>query len=237
MDYYPDNRPGHFYVKLPQKINLPTDYQVALTEIQITNHHHNIERGTCSFSVFFYKINENTVNLTNNQLEYHVPCGQYIDNLEFIAALNSLDAPLTFHYEPITKRVTVKIHDNVFVKFNPKLKSILGLGSEELSALTRNQIAGLAPVIINQEFKSIFVYCDLVAHRPVGDANAPLIRTLPPIYDRRDIVHHILERPYYIPLKLFNFDTVGIRIVTDRGTPINFKGGLTILTLHFKPPD
>lgn len=229
MDHFPDNEPGHFYIKLPQTLTFSQDYEVALTEIQFANEHENIVEGEVYFEVFLYP------HLLKKTKKFFVPRGQYINNQELVEVLNSLTSQVTFHYDMTTKKITVKIHDNVYLEFSQKLADILGLAETKVSVLTSPIKTAEHAMSINESFKSIFVYCDLVCYRPVGDVNVPLLRTLPPIYDRRDIIHHVYTRPYYMPLKAFNINSVEVRLATDRGAAINFRGGLTILTLHFRP--
>ena len=87
---------------------------------------------------------------------------------------------------------------------------------------------------LDQSFKSVFVYSDLVHPRPVGDVVVPLLRTLPPIDKTQETVHHLFEKPHYIPLARFQFDTVEILLTTDKGEQIAFVNGHTIVTLHFR---
>jgi hypothetical protein len=236
MDHYPNNSPSHFYVRLPQTVTLPQDYEVALTEIQFASQYENVMEDDVYFDIHAYISIEADTALKSKKLKrFTVPCGQYASNQELIEVLNTLTPQVMFHYNTVTKKARVRLHDTVYVDFSPRLQNILGLPTSWMSAVASAHGIGNHAMSINADFKSIFVYCDVVAPRPVGDVNVPLLRTLPPIYERNEIVHHIFTRPYYMPLKYFNFGIIEVRLTTDRGLDVNFKGGLTIATLHFRP--
>ena len=112
-----------------------------------------------------------------------------------------------------------------------ELSSILGLPPIMLGNAS---LGGQSLMDLNKNFKSVFVYSDLVHPRPVGDSMVPLLRSLPPINKADDIVHHTFEKPHYIPLARFQFDTIEILLTTDKGKEISFINGHTIVTLHFR---
>ena len=89
-------------------------------------------------------------------------------------------------------------------------------------------------VDIHEDYKSMFIYCDLVTPRPVGDVMVPLLRTLPMVDQKREVIHAIFDRPHYIPLSRFQFDTVEILITSDLGQELSFPQGHTVVTLHFR---
>ena len=87
---------------------------------------------------------------------------------------------------------------------------------------------------LDQRVKGIFVYSDLVQSRPVGDAVVPLLRTLPPVDKAKETVHYLFEKPHYMSLARYQFDTVELLLTSDKGEPISFENGHTIATLHFR---
>ena len=87
---------------------------------------------------------------------------------------------------------------------------------------------------LDQNVKSLFVYTDLVQPRPVGDVVVPLLRSLPPVDKGKDTVFYLFEKPHYIPLARFQFDTVEILLTSDQGETISFDNGHCIVTLHFR---
>ena len=92
---------------------------------------------------------------------------------------------------------------------------------------------------LNEDFKSVYVYSDFVSPRPVGDTMAPLLRIVPMSEKKKELVYRLYEKPLYVPLSRLPFNTTEILLTTDKGQPISFSSGSTIVTLHFrrKRPD
>ena len=105
-------------------------------------------------------------------------------------------------------------------------------------AITRRYQLGKHPatrgVDIYQNFKGIFIYCDLVQPRPCGDVMTPLLRTIPLGGGRSGTYHKIFVKPHYIPLARQTFRSVEILLNTDTGKSLSFSSGHTIATLHFR---
>ena len=63
----------------------------------------------------------------------------------------------------------------------------------------------------------------------------PLLRPLPPIDNKKYTVHHLFEKPHYIPLNRYSFDSIQVLLTTDTGKELTFDSGHTVVTLHFRP--
>lgn len=84
----------------------------------------------------------------------------------------------------------------------------------------------------------MFVYCDLVEPRIVGDVYTPLLRVIQACGKETSIrggsEMKILSPPHYLPLLLTNFRTIEINIRDHLGNPIPFEYGTLTVTLHFR---
>lgn len=84
----------------------------------------------------------------------------------------------------------------------------------------------------------IFVYCDLVEPRIVGDVYTPLLRVIQACGKENSIrggsEMKILSPPHYLPLMLTSFRTIEINIRDHLGRPIPFESGTLTVTLHFR---
>ena len=92
------------------------------------------------------------------------------------------------------------------VRLSEALMKILGLSQNSLEGaggFKADRVMNL-----DQRVKGIFVYSDLVPSRPVGDAVVPLLRTLPPVDKSKETMHYLFEKPHYMPLARYQFDTV-----------------------------
>lgn len=84
----------------------------------------------------------------------------------------------------------------------------------------------------------MFVYCDLVEPRIVGDVYAPLLRVVQAcgkeysVYGQSEM--RVLSPPHYLPLMLTSFRTIEINIRTHTGEPMPFEYGTLTTTLHFR---
>jgi len=80
--------------------------------------------------------------------------------------------------------------------------------------------------------ESVYVYCDLVEHVPVGDNKAPLLRIVKRMSKRG--VHKTFNPPLYIPLQKKCFDTVKINLMADTGLAVPFRFGKSFVVLEFR---
>ena len=141
--------------------------------------------------------------------------------------------PFNFKYNPFTKKVSLFHYYTLGeVRISEELKDILGLPRVIFEGMCN--VEGEHIMDLTQNVKGIFVYSDLVRTRPVGDVSVPLLRTLPPINRNQETMHYLFEKPQYMPLARFQFDTVELLLTSDRGQPISFDNGHTIATLHFR---
>lgn len=84
----------------------------------------------------------------------------------------------------------------------------------------------------------MFVYCDIIEPRIVGDVYTPLLRVIQACGKTNAIpgetAMKTLSPPHYIPLLLTNFRTIEINIRDHLGRPIPFESGTLTVTLHFR---
>ena len=82
----------------------------------------------------------------------------------------------------------------------------------------------------------MYIYCDLVEPQVVGDAHAPLLRTLPLVrmLDTPEATNKVFNHIYFLPVHQNDIHTIEIDIRDDVGRPLPFKRGCLIVTLVFK---
>jgi len=81
---------------------------------------------------------------------------------------------------------------------------------------------------------SVYVYCDILEHVPVGDTKAPLLRIV-----NRDVksignIHRVFNPLLYVPLQKKTFNTIEIDMRTDFGTIVPFLSGKSFVVLEFR---
>lgn len=247
LNFYPDNTPGAYTTKLPQDFEVTGDYEVGLAEIQFANTYLNVQDKECVLTYLPPEKKEEERVAT----EITLPKGLYESNEYFIQQLNLRTRKLSggakpkikFYYNKATKKAAMTIYENgAEIHLSPKLQRILSLLRIQRNEIKPQQTAMIGPMAyrgeynmeLNEDFKSVYVYCDLVSARQVGDTMAPLLRIVPMKDKTQELTHHIFEEPHYVPLSRLQFNTAEVLLTNDRGTPVSFTSGNTVATLHFR---
>ena len=236
MKYFPQNTASRYFTKLPQDINLTGDYELALVEIQFGNSYSNIQKDSC---FFVYSPSEES----DVGLKVCLPAGLYEDNDFFTRTLNSMSAKklgtcaknkkrVGFYYNKASRKTSVTVAEKgASLQLSPSLQRILGM---DQSVINSGHHPAQYITDINEGIKSLYIYCDLVLPRQVGDVMAPLLRIVP-LKDRESqMAHYIFEKPHYIPMSRIQFNTLEMLLTNDKGVPVSFSSGSTIATLHLR---
>lgn len=238
FNHYPDNKPGHFYTTLPKNIELSGDYEIGLSEIIFPNSYNNVHDKSLGFKIVFQSV-INDEDASNEAQFYYLESGLY-PSLNFLTlSLNNLlrknnfQNIISFRYDNTSKRFFLSIEiTGIKIVLTDTLAEIIGFHETEFEGIqTVSSFSG----DIHLDTFVVYLYCDLVEHRLVGDVLAPLLRTIPIINKLNDVTHHIYEKPHYIPLAKRHFNIVEILLASDSGKELNFKSGKSVVTLHIRP--
>ena len=229
-DVYPDNNPGHFYTRLPQTYNL-SGYEVGLAEIQFPNTYSNVKED-----LWIYYKHDYDVGIQH----YILPAGLYDSSTTIIRELNKLlenkkhRNKTKLSYNKATRRTALEVFNKEEIKLSTELAHFLKLPDWIIKGPSTHTSTGDIDVHANSQ--SIFVYCDLVTHRQVGDVMVPLLRTVPTTNKSGEIIYQIFEKPHYQRLSRGHFSTVEIHLSNDKGETPHFDGDVrTVVTLHLRP--
>ena len=85
---------------------------------------------------------------------------------------------------------------------------------------------------ITRGLNSLYVYCQLVEPRMVGDAQVPLLKIIPVEGRDTEMVTRVFDPVQYCPLVLRRFQTVETDIRDDAGVNIPFEPRGVVVTLH-----
>lgn len=88
---------------------------------------------------------------------------------------------------------------------------------------------------LNAGLSALYVYCDMVQPRPVGDVTVPLLRVAPIKGFPGDTVAVSFQPVHYLSASKTIFDTIEIDIRDDVGRLVPFESGKVVVTLHFRP--
>ena len=237
-----DNSTSEFRARLPHSIHLTGQWEVALVEMQYPYSWDNLQKDAedmMSTNEIF--ISQSPSGVSEQIFVFN---GHY-DNIDhLIAALKySIDrkpksgegysspSDIVFQFNPILRRVDVRLKENMEIILSEQLSYILGFKQRVL-----NQTKNLAsyPPDIRGGIDSLYVYCDLVCPQIVGDNMQPLLRIVPAGGKYGEIIHRIFVAPHYLDVLQKDFSTVAISIKTDRDLPVPFRFGKSVVKLHFR---
>lgn len=242
LKYYPDNTVARFTTRLQNPVSLSGEWEVGLAEIQYQHSWYNISRGEGRFTYTKH------INPQYGAGVLRVPAGYYesVDHVvnqinqqiaDFAGKLAITNYP-SFKYNEISKRILATLHKGDDVSFGTHLAALLGIGNRQnpLSHGEESPIQWKANNVcdLNRGFYSMYVYCDVLEHVPVGDARVPLLRIVDVSGKSGETVHRIYDKMQYVPLQKKMFDSIEIDIRNDSGTPVPFEFGKVVLTLHFR---
>ena len=237
MLYFPGNTLTNYTTKLLKTIELNGEWEVGLAEIQYPVTWYTLEDSQEATTI-------GVITQTNSDQPVvetgYITAGHYDDVPALIIEINRVlrkimgDSKIFFKYNSINGKVSIKIPDTpnttITVMLTPALYVFLGYKDTQVRKDTKTAFVS----DINQGFYSLFVYTDILEHRPVGDITAPLLRVIPVTGYQGDVITKIYENIQYFPIQKKQFDTIEIDIRTDMGKPVKFKNGKVLVTLHFR---
>lgn len=235
LNNFPQNNAGHFFTSLPRSINVEGEFEIGLSEIIFSNSYYNINDKEIGFKFSYKDYSSDYIYLEH---------GLYKTPIHFIDCLNNLlrihrekdgkNVGVKFFFNQASKKVTLRIlRTGLKFQMTQGLVDVIGLNEKEFEGPVKT--GGLRAIDINRDFSLIYVYCDLIEHRLVGDTLAPLLRILPTADQTSDVIHCIFQKPHYIPLAKRNFNFIEILLATDTGKKLQFQSDKTVVTLHLRP--
>ena len=235
MLYYPNNHPGHFFTKLPQSIDLSAEYECGLSEILFNNTYFNVQKNE-----LWMKFQTEADSYEHKKV---IPAGLYRSFSHLTKAMNELirsnlpnkrHGDIKIFYNDASKRVSIRLYNpGASLELSPKLKRLFKI-DPNIGLWGPASFDSEGIVQLNEGLEAVYVYCDLIESRVVGDVLAPLLRTVPLGNRATDVVHFIFEKPNYVPLNRFNFNSVEVLLTTDSGKTLSFEDGKCVVTLHFR---
>ena len=242
MDVYPNNTLTSYTTSLPKLFDLQGEWVVGLVEIQYSRSWFNIPE-TSERTVMFMQTPETEdvvlrAVMANNYSKIKIEPGYYTPlllrdrlNEKIKLELNVIDMQgIQVSYDTSNQVFTFDINGyDVFLSSD--LQTLMGFEAGEYllgSGVNRGFCTDMEPI------HSLYVYCDLLESRVVGDIMAPLLRIVPVEGMHGETVTKAYENVHYIPLQRRMFETVEIDIRDNTGKKIPFERGTLNSILHFK---
>ena len=227
LQYYPKNTTTNFVTRLPNNVDLEGQWEVGLVEIQYPHCWYNIpEKQTCTIGVA-------ETGLVHSFIVHE---GYYPDVVSLLSHIKSQAAfaadietdRLRLYHNKVTKLVSVKCTD-CELRLTPLVQRLLGLDTTYITEKVRGTL-----IYDMSLLSSLYVYCDLLEPRVVGDMMTQLLRIIPVEGEDGDTVTRIYENVHYVPLQRKSFQSIEIDIRDTAGKLVPFERGTLIVTLHFR---
>ena len=236
MSFYPDNTLSSFTTRLPNSIDLDGDWEVGLVEIQYPHNWYNVPKDEGRiYNTFFISTPQDFVGELWIDPGYYPSVEKLVETIEHKMnnATNRTVKRVKWYYSPITGKVKVLFHEGMQFRLVPHMQRMLGLHSDifDVSSgqtLQGEEITDLDPI------DSMYVYCDVVEPRVVGDSLVPLLRIVPVEGEHNDLVTRIYENVHYVRLQRKSFEAIEINIRDRTGQKVPFERGTLNVTLHFR---
>ena len=238
LDFFPQNTLTEYTTCLPNTINLTGDWEVGLVEIQYPHNWYNVpaEESCRTFRVRCQSAdNENGPQAA---YDFMIPAGYYhrvqtmLNQIEEKAnhVLRSTNNAIHFKYDKISRKVSM---DRSLCKLTlpPHIRKMLGMTM--VSSFANNQ-SKADSVVVMDPCDSLFIYCDMLEPRVVGDSQVSLLRIVPVEGKYGELVTRIFENVHYVRVQWKHFQTIEIYMRDRTRKWVPFEQGTVYMTLHFR---
>ena len=244
LDSYPNNTASRFTTKLPDRIELGSEYEVGLSEIIYPHTWFNFDNSDGRYALHYRSTDRTYTSITFKS-------AYYPDGMTFANDLNRQLAPIwseyksgqptfKFTFSPSTMKMNIYNNNKISIQVSLDFIKLLGFSESYflrmLGAGATTGVTTASKILTVKGVKSMmYIYCDVVSYSIVGDIEAPLLRVCSSSGKDGDMVRNIYTHPHYVPVARNDFEAIEINISDDLGRPVPFLHGKSLVTLHFRP--
>jgi hypothetical protein len=228
--FYPENKLSSYTTKLHTPLKLNGDWEVSLVEMIYPRTWYNISGDDCTIR---YKTTGD-----DEQLESASLSPGYYENVEQIIVEISKVLPaaarrnMLMYVKSQSRKMVIGCNNGACLQLTEHISRILGF--ENTTIFTKENY-GSFQVDVHRGVYTFYVYTDIISSQYIGDAHAPLLRTV-------DVDHSIVggmvcrtyNSPHYVPIKIRDIETIKVDIRLDSGELVPFESGQVISKLHFR---
>jgi len=214
MTTFPENSLSDYTTKLPMDMCLEGRWEVGVAEILYPHSWFNVVGPRKIFLAFSHRDGEGfTVILAPG---YYKNPQDIVDSLKKqVEELVAGNPGFKLSFNQNSRLASILVEDpHVAISMSSSLKELLGFKGRHFSGLGSED--GQRPVDIRQGFYLIFVYCDILEARIVGDNLVPLLSILPVEGKPGDIVYRRYEKIHYHVIQKKNFSDIRISLKRSR---------------------
>ena len=231
IKYFPENTVSGYTTNLPREIVLDGNWECGVSEIQYPLSFFNVTEFMGIVRAFS-SVKQQTVRFppgvyTTNDVVKKINGLISRDNGEIKIDSHSGKILLKTGAHPL--RMTPSLIGFLGHEFEPKVEKGV---FEKLTTYN-----GLRILDTRRSFDALFIYCDTLAPRIVGDTNSSLLVTLTNGGKRimfGETVTNRFSKIRYYPVAKRRFHTIRIDIRTNLGVPVKFESGKVFVELHFR---
>lgn len=228
ISHFPENTPSEFAVKLPREIFMNGKWRVGLAKIEYPHTWWNVPNSL-----------NHWISIRRRKKFTYIllPRGHYrsiesiIQHLNYAAHKKLKLNIVHFTYNSFSRLVQLEVASKVTLKIGRGLRVLFGF---KRNVFHRGLHIAKRSVDIHSSYLSLYVYCNLISPRIVGENMSQLLSIIPVHGVDGQQIHQRFENVQYFPLNVRTFETIRISIRDDQGNHIPFDRGYVLVTLHFK---
>ena len=230
--FFPENTLSGYTTKLPRDIVLNGEWECGVAEIRYPLTFFNVSEPMSLTKVYDPPPLQQTLQF----LPGYYTANDVVSQINTFIGTERGEIKVSKH----TGKTTMRTGHHPLL-MSPGLLSFLG---HEFDPKPENGVfnrittfEGQRVVDTHRGFDTLFIYCDALTPRIVGDSNSSLLITLPNGGKRvmfGDIVNNRITKIRYYPVSKRRFHSIRIDIRTDIGAQARFEGGKVFVELHFR---
>ena len=246
LDYFSNNTGSNFTNNLPNKLQLPGDWYVGISEIIYPYNWNNLKnKNRITVYEDMRKLTEETIHP-----------GHYETNEDLIKYLNSLlekmlkesgvpYSKISFQIDPqghtvvkfytITRPNSDKIIPRIYTfTLTEEIWHILGFHLIKSDTIIMENIRSEDLPNVHNEQSLMFIYSNIIDDQMVGGKNIKLLRLLTTNGKYSRYTHKIFNPVHYIKVSKPTIQNISISIKDIFDQDFNFTSGIVAVKLHFK---
>ena len=233
LNYFPNNKPSDFTVKTVNLRNIGHNLEVALNEITFPSGIINVRNGYNEIDVILVK--DESGELTFDEI-MQMPWIKFKINPRFYNSTSLIDeinskinkGLMDIGLIENDNQGWITMNRKICIKFGLDIAKILGYNSGEWLTFDPEKMISSNQAGPYKNMSLLNIYCDIVKESLVGENHHQLLRIVN--WNFANINGFIFnpsivyDRPYFIPVKHANTNSIEIKITDSINIPIEFIG-------------
>ena len=258
-DAHYDNKTGDYTVRLPYQINLPGEWQCALTDILYpfswTSISNTRDRNdyTAAENCLYIIANNGKMYKVFVQPDHYddveVLCDEIMKsifetimvseeednqyrNMKKGNAIVAVGQLCYFSFESDIRRASVVLKTDIIreIILSKRLQYMLGMETAFLK--NKENIAKYPPALSGTE--ALWVYCDIIENQVIGNTTGQLLKIVHVEGEFGKYIEKSFTNPHYLPILSKKIDQIKISIRERSGKVTPFQFGSVVIKLHIK---